>query len=379
MKKTIFLFLLCAVLLVSGCSQGEGGSEEPGAQAEEPETQADQPEPEAEMIKIGFMGPLSGDAASYGETILEAVELSLENSDVSGRVEIVKEDSKCDPKEAVSAVNKLISVDGVQAIIGEVCSGATLAAAPVARDNSVAMISAASTSPEITKFPNVFRTVPSDEFQGAFGAEIAAGKGYTKMAVLHGNEDYGIGFKNVLEKSFPGEGRSVVITETFERGDVDLKTQLTKIKESGADVLYIISNSPDSSSAALKQAAELKLNLPLMGSEGLKDDDLLASVGSAAEGLLVTSVSSGAPEFIASWTEEKGSEPGPFAAQGYDAFTAVSIAINSGAGTKEAIMKALGDVKFSGASGEIAFDSNGDVGGGYEIYVVKGGSFVREQ
>ena len=369
MKKiNTLLLLLGMVLLVYGCSQTDQT-----VPTEEPETQT------PELIKIGFMAPLSGDAASYGEIILGGVMASLEDNNAGSLVEIVVEDSKCDPKDAVSAVNKLISVDNVQVIIGEVCSSATLAAAPIARENGVAMISAASTSPLISNFPEVFRTVPSDEFQGAFGAMTAFERGFTKMAILHGNEDYGIGFKNVLEENFVAQGGTVAIVETFERGDTDLKTQLTKIKESDADVIYIISNSPDSSTAALKQAEELNLNIPLMASEGLKEDELLTRVGSAAEGMILTSVSQGEPAFVENWVRKTGEEPGPFAAQGHDAFTAITLSMEQGARTKEDFLNVLRDVQFSGVSGEIAFDANGDVEGSYEVYVVRDGSFVKEQ
>ena len=179
MKKiSILLMVLGLVLLISGCGSDTNQTET------DPEPASPEPAITQQPIKIGFMGPLSGEAASYGESILEGVQLSFDNSNddlVRSKVELIVEDSKCDPKEAVSAVNKLISVDNVQVIIGEVCSSATLAAAAIARDNGVAMISAASTSPEISKFQNVFRTVPSDEFQGIFGAEYAASKGYSKM------------------------------------------------------------------------------------------------------------------------------------------------------------------------------------------------------
>ena len=358
----VFLLFLGFALLVSGCVQEVGDNVSEGA-----------------TINVGFMAPLSGAEAVYGESILRGAELALKESNL-GNVNLVSEDSRCNAKEAASAVNKLISVDDVQVIIGEVCSSATLAAAPVANESGVAMISASSTSPEISSHANVFRTVPSDDFQGAFGSKVAAERGFRTMAILHGNEDYGIGFKSVLEKEFPVQGGRVVVVEAFERGSVDLRTQLTKIKESGADVLYIISNSQDSSVAALKQAKELRLDAALMGSEGLKSDDLLKGAGGAAEGLILTSVTEGSDAFVQKWRAEYGesSKPGPFAAQAYDAFKAVATVIEQGARNKDEIRQNLGNVAFEGASGFIRFDANGDVEGGYEVYVVKNGSFVKE-
>lgn len=324
-----------------------------------------------DTIVIGFMAPLSGDAASYGLSILKGAQLAVKDMALKN-VKLVVEDSKCDPKEAVSAINKLISVNKVKVIVGEVCSGATLAAAPIAEKNKVVMISAASTSPEISKNSWVFRTVPSDALQGTFGADLVAEKGYKKLAILYSNEEYGLGFAKVLEQKFKGE---VVAKEAFERGTVDLRTQLTKIKESDADAIYIISNSPDSAVAALKQIKELGIKATLFGSEGLKSDDIIKGAGSAADGMIITSVSIGNVGFITKYHREYNEDPGPFAAQAYDAYKAVALVLEQGASTGEEIKKALQNLDFQGASGTINFDSNGDISGNYDVYLVNNGKF----
>lgn len=324
------------------------------------------------VVKIGFMGPLSGDAASYGESILKGVELAKRDSGLD--VELVVEDSKCDGKEAVNAITKLISVDRVSAVVGEVCSGATLAAAPIAERNKVVMISASSTSPDITNAGEyIFRTVPSDALQGAFGADLVYNRGYRRLAILYSNEEYGVGFDKVLKDNFKGE---VVASEAFQRGEVDLRGQLTKIKAKNPDAIYIISNSPDSAVAALQQIKELGIDAAVFGSEGLKSDDILEA-GDAAEGLIVTSVSSGSEQFAQRHKEVYGTEPGPFAAQAYDAFMALANAIKQGATTGEEIKDALATMSFDGASGRIVFDENGDVSGNYDVYQVKNGKFVK--
>ncbi len=326
-------------------------------------------------IKIGFMGPLTGDAASYGESIKRGVDLALKDSGLRN-IKIIYEDSKCEPKEAVSAVNKLISVDNVIAIVGEVCSGATLAAAPIAEEKKIVMISASSTSPAITKAGEyIFRTVPSDALQGDFGANLVYNKGYRKLAILYSNEEYGVGFEKVLRESFEKLGGQVVASEKFERGASDVSSQVTKIKESGADAIYIISNSPDSAVAALKKIKEQGINAALIGSEGLKSDDIIKGAGSAAEGLILTSVSSGTSSFRENHKRVYGTEPGPFAAQAYDAFKALSLTLKEGAKTGAAVKNELYDVKFKGASGSIEFDSDGEVSGNYEVYVVRNGKF----
>jgi branched-chain amino acid transport system substrate-binding protein len=327
------------------------------------------------IVKFGWMGPLTGDAASYGESIKKGVEMALEDSGLD--LEIVYEDSKCEATAAVTVVNKLVSIDGVDAIVGEVCSGATLAAAPIAEQNKVVLISSSSTSPDITNAGDyIFRTVPSDALQGVFAAQLIHSRGNARIGILYPNEDYGLGLKNVLEKAFEDRGGEDVATEAFEKGSSDLRTQLIKLNAGGPDAIYVISNSPDSAVAALRQIEELGINADIYGSEGLRGPEV-SKLGSA-EGLVITSVSSGTTEFSRKHEEKFGEAPGPFAAQAYDAMTALAIAIEGGASTGEEIKDALSGMTFEGASGSIEFDENGDVFGNYDVLVLRGGEFVAE-
>ena len=328
------------------------------------------------IVKIGFMAPLTGGAASYGLSIKKGVDLA--NKEIGGGLlKVVYEDSKCSGKETVSAINKLISIDKVSAIVGEVCSGATLAAAPIAERNRVVMVSSSSTSPKITNAgAYIFRTVPSDALQGNFGAKYVYSNGHRKLAILYSNEEYGMGFAKVLSKSFLKAGGSIVAKEKFKRDSTDLRTQLTKIKSSGADSIYIISNSPPSAVSALKQIKELGIQSALFGSEGLKSDAVSKGSAGSGEGLVVTSVSSGSNSFAKRHKIEYGKSPGPFAAQAYDALKAIALSVKKGARTGTQIMSNLSIISFDGASGRIKFDSNGDVSGNYDIFVLKGNVFV---
>ncbi len=334
---------------------------------------------ETKELVIGFMGPLTGDVATYGQGIKKGVELSIDDSGIDS-IKVIAEDTKCDAKEAVTAINKLATIDQVDVVIGEVCSGATLAAAPIAEQNGVVMISASATSPQISNEEWVFRTVPSDALQGAFGAELAAEMGYNKMAILYTNDDYGLGFNNVLEEEFPPQGGEVVASEAFERGSVDVRTQLTKIKSAEPDVVYVIANSVDSAVAVLKQIEELGIDATIIGSEGLKSKEIIEGAGEAAEKLILTSVSSGSIEFNEKHVQKYNEEPGPFAGQGYDAFKAIALAINQGASSGEEIKAMLQQIEFEGVTGTIGFDASGDLtSGNYEVFVVENGEFVIQE
>jgi branched-chain amino acid transport system substrate-binding protein len=307
------------------------------------------------------------------------VELALRDLELRESVELIYEDSKCDGKEAASAINKLVSVDQVVAVIGELCSGATLAAAPVAEAGYVVMVSPASTAPTVSEAGEyIFRVIPSDALQGSFGAKLAYDKGYRKMGILYGNEDYGVGFNDVLKEEFPKLGGEVVSSEAFARGSTDLRTQITKLKAAEPDVVYIISNSPDSGVAALKQIKEQGLRAIIIGSEGLKGAEIVDGAKEAAEGLFITAVSGGSQEFMDEHQAEYGESPGPFSAQGYDAMVVIGEALKTGANSGESIRAALMEREFVGVTGMIKFDANGDVGGIYDVFKVENGEFVLQ-
>lgn len=366
MRKNRLLGGLAALLLLgAGCSL-------PG---EKSVTTGSYVPKETGPVKVGVMVPLTGDAASYGTGVKNGIEMAKKDLNATN-VELVYEDSKCDGKEAANAINKLVSVDKVAAVIGELCSGASLAAAPVAEQNKVVMVSPASTAPNLSDAGEyIFRVVPSDALQGAFGAKLVADKGFKKLAVLYGNEDYGIGFNKVLGGEFPKTGGTVVAAEAFEKGAVDMRTQVTKVKAANPDAIYIISNSPDSGVAALKQLKQQGVNAVVFGSEGFKSDDIIKGAKGAAEGLMLTTVSGGTADFMSKHQAMYNAAPGPFAAQGYDAMTAVGKAVQGGAATGEAIKNALMGLEFDGVSGKIKFDAKGDVSGNYDVFVVKDGKF----
>ncbi len=325
-------------------------------------------------IKIGALLPLSGDAVAYGENVKKGLELALPDTNF----EIVYEDGKCNGPNAVTAVRKLIDVDNVVAIIGELCSGASLAASPIAKEAGVTMISPASTSPDITTAgEHFFRTVPSDALQGVEAAKLVKDLGYKSLAVLYVNDDYGVGFDRVLKQNFD----NVVISESFEKESTDIRTQLTKIKDKNPEVIYIISNSPSAAGAALKQIKELGITAQVLGSEGLKDNSVLVAAGSAAEGMLLTFI---APpktligkQFTQRFKERYNTDPPIFAAEAYDAMLALNEAVINSDGSRQGIMKSMKDVSFEGASGTIDFDENGDVVKPYNVLKVENNQFVE--
>jgi branched-chain amino acid transport system substrate-binding protein len=301
--------------------------------------------------------------------------LAFEEADLPN-VRIVTEDTKSETREAATAMNKMVSVDNVQAVIGDLISAATLAAAPIAEQNQVVMISPASTSTDISDAGDyIFRTIPGDDGQGIFAANTMHERGFTKLALLYTNDQYGNGLAGIITEKFTALGGEIVADETYEAGSSDMRTQLSKIKNSNPEVIYIVSNTPDSSVALLRQITEIGIDANIYGSEGLKVASIL-ELGSSVEGIIITSVSPESEEFKQKYMDAYGEEAPAFAAQAYDAARAIIMAIEQGATTGEEIKNALYEMEFDGASGHIKFNEKGDVEGGYVLVEVQDGAFV---
>ncbi len=358
-KIVILMLVILGILFTAGCTDTEEVTE--GT--------------EENVIAVGIMGPYTGGAAVYGNAAKDGAMLAFNEANMS-KIKVVVEDTKSETKEAATAMNKMVSVDNVQAVVGDLISAATLAAAPIAEQNQVVVISPASTSTDVSDAGDyIFRTIPGDDGQGIFAANTMSEAGYTELALLYTNDQYGNGLAAIITDEFTSIGGEIVAEETYEAGSSDMRTQLTKIKDADPEVVYIVSNTPDSSVALLRQVTEIGIEADIYGSEGLKVASIL-ELGDSVEGITITSVSPESEEFRQKYMDEYGEEPPAFAAQAYDAANAIIMAIEQGATNGEEIKDALYEMEFDGASGHIKFDENGDVEGGYVLVEVQDGAFV---
>lgn len=324
-----------------------------------------------EKIKVGFMAPLSGGDSSIGFSLLKGVELARKEFGVN--IELVTEDSGCDKNKSANSIKKLID-QGVVAVIGEVCSSASLTALPVANQNKVVMISAASTSPKLSiENDYFFRTVPADNLQGKYAADLLIKSGIKKLAIVYSNEDYGISFNKVLKDSFEKQGGQIVLEVPFETNRTNFSKEVLSIENSGTQGVFVISNSVASSVSFLKLFSTTKTSIKLFGSEAMNDYAVLSDVGRAIDGMVITAVNSGNKGFKQSYRVEYGSDSGLYAAQGYDALKTIFLAWKKGARTGEEIKNYLPQIDFDGVSGQIKFDKFGDMVGNYEKLTVKNG------
>ncbi|HLD63847.1 MAG TPA: ABC transporter substrate-binding protein, partial [Candidatus Peribacteraceae bacterium] len=158
------------------------------------------PTSSTEPIKIGFIGPLTGDAAALGVDILHGIQIAVDDANATGgidgrQIQIVAEDGRCTGADAASAAQKLINVDKVVAILGGQCSGETLAIAPIAEAAGVPIISAISSNPDVTEAGEfIFRVYPSDALKTVVMAKYFADNDWKRVAILTTNADFSVGF-----------------------------------------------------------------------------------------------------------------------------------------------------------------------------------------
>lgn len=326
---------------------------------------------ENNIIKVGFMA--TGDTEiSGGIAMRRGIEMAkkdLQTPNVT--VQVVEKETNCDEKSAVKAMHEF-AAEGVAAVIGENCSDATLAAAPIANDNKIPLVSPSSTSPEITDAGDyIFRTIPSDALTGVFTANIFNDKHYKRVAIIYADGDaYTVGLRDSVKENVEKKGGTVVASESFAPKATEVSAQMQRINAAKPDVLYIAAG-PDAPVSIFSDMKQLGLNIPIYGSESLQDQSFIDDAGALADGLNIVTVNEGNEQFVEKYRAAYNADPEVYTAQSYDAYAAIVKAINSGAKTGEHIKNALYKVDFEGVSGHIKFDTHGDVTTDHFVYVVK--------
>ena len=346
----------------------------------------------ADTIKIGVAGPYTGDLAPYGLPTKAAAEMVIADVNAKGgingkQVELIFADDQCKPEIATNVATKLVS-EGVQIVIGHVCSGATKAAMGIYKDAKVIVISPSATNPPLTKsgeYPNFYRTIAADDDQGkiaaAFVTDTLKAK---KIAIIHDKGDYGKGFADFAKEAIEKGGKAkVVMYEGIQPGAMDYTAVIQKLRKEGADALIFGGYHPEASKL-LALMNKRKIKLPFVGPDGLKGDGFLKIAGKDAEGVYATGPMDVSKYPLnnkahSDYKAKNGKEPGTFFDQGYAAALAVVNAIKVAGGTNyDGLGKALKSSPVETTVGTIKFDAKGDAEGvGFAVYQVKNGAFVE--
>ena len=309
--------------------------------------------PKEEVIKIGVMTPLTGFSQENGQYIRKGIELAYSQIKFkNSKVELIFEDSMCDPKTGISAYHSLRN-KGCNIMIGSVCSGVTLAVAPLAEQDKVVFISATASSPEITNAGDyIFRVYPSDELDALTLSNFVKGKNVSVVSI---NNDYGEGIVEKLEEKLE---KKIILKEKFKIGESDFRSILTKIKSSNSQAIILVGY-PENTLNFLQQAKELGINKTIVGSTATFTVNLFDK---DYPNFYFTSPNIPSKErnfFIELYKMKYGVEPNFPAEYGYDNFLILATALNKTKNVKN-LKEELYKTSAFGATGKIGFDSNGD-------------------
>lgn len=342
-----------------------------------------------EPIKVGFIGPLTGEAAAYGVDPLAGVQLKVDEVNAAGGIhgrmlQLIAEDGKCSGADAASAAQKLVHVDKVAVILGGQCSGETLAASPIVEAASVVMMSSISSSPDVTNAGDfVFRNYPSDALKTKAMAAYFAGRGFTKIAIISENTDFAQGFRNALIQDVGAE--KIVFDETVDPNTKDYRTLLARLQKIPFDVFVANGQFPASIAAMVQQMRELGMEQLVISHDVGDTAETVNIAGEAAEGLQVINVPSiGEDTDFGRMVAAKGITPQAglvFMAHGYDAMGVIADALRAVGTEGTAIRDYLYALDaYRGVTGTFSFDDHGDVEGvGYVLKEVRNGAFVTQE
>ena len=358
MKRTLLVLLLITTLFISFACERRGTVNDGSSTG---------------TILVGYYGDLSGRTSSFGQSTKNGVEMAADEINKAGgingqQVKIITEDDQGEPNKAATVVTKLINQDGVKALLGEVASSNSLAAAPKAQEAKVPMISPSSTNPAVTQVGDyIFRVCFIDPFQGEVMAKFSANNLKAKRAAIlyDFNSDYSRGLFQFFKRSFTGLGGEIVSEQSYTQGDRDFSGQLTAIRSANPDVIYVPGYYGEVGVIA-NQTKQLGIKAPLLGGDGWDAPQLWELGGASLNGNYISnhySVDDPSPaiqKFVADYKARYNILPDALAALGYDSMKVLADAIKRAGGTESTKLRdAIAQTQnFAGVTGAISINQD---------------------
>ena len=372
------------------------------------------PAAQAGEVKVGSVGGVTGPIAELVAAIVDGRNLAAKDVNGQGGLfkgdtyKLVLGDSACDPKAGVDAGNKIVNVEQVVAVVGASCSGATNGMVQsVTIPAGVVSLSDSATAPSITDLKDndlVFRVAPSDAYQGAAIARLVKNSGIKKVAMTYANDDYNAGIAAVFAREFAAMGGTVTGNQAHEPDKPSYRSELATLSKSGGEALVIFAYYGSSGIAIIRNSLENGLFGKFYAADGMFDQSVIDQIGAdnLRGNISITQSASDYDDasyksFAAAFTAMGGNPQAPYVAHGYDASFLMALAIEKagsadrgkiGAALRsvanapgevirpgewkkaKALIAAGKDVNYEGASGNVDFDKNGDVGGVYSVNTV---------
>jgi branched-chain amino acid transport system substrate-binding protein len=375
MRRPIALVLATLALAMVACEKKTQPPPAPSTGTAPAEVKAPTPPTGEDTILLGEVGSLTGSEATFGISARNGIELALKEANEAGGVRGKKlavrvYDSQGKPEEAAQAVTRLIAQDKVVVILGEAASSVSMAMAEKAQAAGVPMITPTSTAPEVTqKGDHIFRVCFIDPFQGLVMAKFAKENlKLDQVAILTDNKSaYSIGLAKVFTEEFQKLGGKIVANESYSKGDTDFRAQLTAIKQTKPQAVWVPGYYTDVGIIA-RQKKEMGLAVPLLGGDGWESEKLFELGGSALDGSYFSNhYSLDNPDpilkaFVEKYQAAYGSPPDSVAALAYDA---ARLAVDAMKRAPDLSGKALRDAiaatkDFPGVAGKITINANRD-------------------
>ena len=337
---------------------------------------------QSDSFKIGVFAPLSGDYAGFGEKIKNGMEIARQEMTEKGKkVEVIYENG-CLPKDAVSAVTKLVTVDKVDLIGGSFCLIGLIPSMPILEQNKVIAFNLAANPDEVLNSKNVVSTnfsIKTDAVKIA--TFITRNLGAKKVAIVYYDNDFGKSYQKHIHETLSTGGASIVFEQSTPHDEKDFRTILTRLKQSNPDTIALVEIGP-SLAIFLKQAKELGISVPMVGYYENEDPTVLAAAGIAAEGFIISSSDSATQNsllnaFVNKYSLLYGAQPDSLSLNAYDALHIEVSALEKCGKNYECLMTYFKSVKdYPGLSGTITIQEDGSAAKPTIFKVVKDGKFV---
>ncbi len=379
MKKLLSMLLIAAMVLsMTACSSGTDAADDSSdaAAAEEGDTAEDAAEGSAEggTFVIGGLGPLTGDAASYGISVMQGGQIAVDEINAAGGVQVGDAtymlelnfaDDEASEDTVITAYNSLMD-SGINALMGAVTSGACLAVIEQSSQDGILQITPSGSALGCTEYDNTFRLCFTDPLQGTTLADYAVDNlGASKIAVIYNNADeYSTGIMEAFVEEAEAKGAEIVANEAFVTGDVDFRTQLTSIKATDAELICVPAYYQDATYIT-QQAKDLEMDIPFIGSDGW--DGVLGTVTdvTTVEGAVFLSPflasDPAVADFVEAYEAAYNATPDQFAADGYDTVYVIKAAMEQAGSIESAdLIAAMTEIQVDGVTGSVTFDATGE-------------------
>lgn len=374
-KKTLVASLAVAMIatLFTGCNGG-GNS--------------------AKVLRIGGMGPLTGENASYGISVRNGAQVAVDEINAAGGVngmtlELAFEDDEASPEKAKNAFSALMDKE-IHVMLGATTTDATIALGELTQKENMLQITPSGSGQDCTKYDNAFRICFTDPLQGTAMADYIYNAGKTKVAIIYDtSNDYSKGITEAFEKEFAAKGGKISTKQSFGTDDVDFTAQLNNVKNSDAEAIFIPAYY-QKVSAILQQASKIGMKLPYFGCDGW--DGVLKQLGkdaALAEGAIFLTPFAANEEdtavqnFVKAYQEKyDNAVPDQFAADAYDGVYVIKAALEKAGVTDSAaidnatLIDAMTKISVKGLTGDMSFNASGEPDKAAKVVQVLNGEYT---